>query len=69
MAESPPRCAYCEGKLGLLVSRYWHLRFCSRHHKEAYLKQEQERLHHFKRRLGYLEQVPADESKPPSLKR
>jgi len=22
-------CDYCRGKLGLLVHRYWHMRFCS----------------------------------------
>jgi hypothetical protein len=23
------RCDYCCGKLGLMVHRYWHMRFCS----------------------------------------
>jgi hypothetical protein len=23
------RCDFCRGKLGLMVRRYWHLRFCS----------------------------------------
>jgi hypothetical protein len=23
------RCDYCRGKLGLMVHRYWHMRFCS----------------------------------------
>jgi hypothetical protein len=23
------RCDYCRGKLGLMVRRYWHMRFCS----------------------------------------
>ena len=39
MKKTPPRCAYCQGRLGLLVSRHWDLRFCSRYHKELYLNQ------------------------------
>jgi len=23
------RCDFCRGKLGLIVHRYWHMRFCS----------------------------------------
>jgi len=69
MAKLPPRCAYCHGKLSLLVSRHWHLRFCSRIHKEAYLRAEQDRLDHHRRWLGYLEDAPLDENKPRSLKR
>lgn len=23
------RCDFCRGKLGLMVHRYWHMRFCS----------------------------------------
>jgi hypothetical protein len=55
MVKLPHRYAYCQGKLGLLVSRHWHLRFCSRLHKEAHLRLEQERLDDHKRWLGYLE--------------
>jgi hypothetical protein len=54
MNKAPPRCAYCEGRLGLLVSRHWDLRFCSRNHKELHLKQEQERRDNLKRWLGWL---------------
>jgi hypothetical protein len=63
MAKLPLRCAYCHGKLGLLVARHWHLRFCSRGHKDAYLKREQDRLDHQKRWLGYLEAAPTEEDK------
>ncbi len=30
------RCDHCRGKLGLIVQRYWHMRFCSAACKEAY---------------------------------
>jgi hypothetical protein len=54
----PPRCAFCHGKLGLLVAHYWGLRFCSRHHKEAYLKEQREHRDHYRRWLGYLSDAP-----------
>ena len=57
-AKSPRKCAYCHGTLSLLVSRHWSLRFCSRHHRDAYVKQELERRDHLKRWLGYLGRVP-----------
>jgi hypothetical protein len=38
----------------MLVSRHWDLRFCSRRHKELYLKSEQERRDSLKRWQGYL---------------
>ncbi len=52
--SSPKRCAFCGGRLGLLVSHYWDLRFCSRQHKEGYLlrqAQERERQSRFRRWL------------------
>jgi len=54
MAKSPPRCAYCQGRLGLLVSHHWSLRFCSRHHKELYLKQDEEHRKLMQRWHGFL---------------
>jgi hypothetical protein len=36
------QCAYCGGKLGLVVQRRWSLRFCSKAHKKAYEHREQE---------------------------
>jgi hypothetical protein len=35
------RCDYCRGKFGLIVHRYWHMRFCSAACTQAY----QQRLH------------------------
>ena len=48
MNKAPLRCAYCQGKLGLLVSRHWDLRFCSRSHKELYLNQALQRSEYVK---------------------
>ena len=36
-------CAFCGGRLGLILHREGPLRFCSRAHKEAY--REQRRFH------------------------
>lgn len=33
------RCDYCRGKLGLLVHRYWHMRFCSSACAQGYEQQ------------------------------
>ena len=52
------RCAYCQGKLGLLVSHHWGLRFCSRQHKEAYLKEQWEHRNRHQRWIGYLTKTP-----------
>ena len=30
------KCDYCRGPLGLVVHRYWLMRFCSKAHKKAY---------------------------------
>lgn len=30
------RCDYCRGKFGLIVHRYWHMRFCSTACTQAY---------------------------------
>jgi hypothetical protein len=30
------KCDYCRGPLGLVTSRYWGMRFCSKAHKKAY---------------------------------
>jgi hypothetical protein len=54
LPKSPPKCAYCHGKLGLLVSHHWALRFCSRRHKEEYLRAQQQQRDHHHRWLGYL---------------
>jgi hypothetical protein len=54
------RCAYCHGKLGLLVSHHWGLRFCSRRHKEEYLRAQQEHRDHHHRWLGYLSKSPPE---------
>ncbi len=35
------RCDYCRGRFGLIVHRYWHMRFCSAACAHAY----QQRLH------------------------
>lgn len=35
------RCDHCRRRLGLLVHRYWHMRFCS----AACLQDYQQRLH------------------------
>jgi hypothetical protein len=35
------RCDYCRGRFGLIVHRYWHMRFCSAACAQAY----QQRLH------------------------
>jgi len=37
------RCGQCGGKLGLIVHRYWELRFCRRACKRSYLEQHVER--------------------------
>jgi hypothetical protein len=36
------RCDYCRGKFGLIVHRYWRMRFCSAVCAQAY----EQRLHH-----------------------
>ncbi len=32
------RCDFCRGKLGLMVHRYWHMRFCSSGCAQGYEK-------------------------------
>ena len=43
------KCDYCRGPLGLIVQRYWRMRFCSRACKAAYLQRldtdTREKLH------------------------
>jgi len=36
------RCDYCRGRLGLLVHRYWHMRFCSSACAQDYERQRDE---------------------------
>jgi len=57
MIKPLAKCAYCHGKLGMLISRHWGLKFCSRVHKEAYLAEHEQRRDHIKRWLGYLGKV------------
>ena len=35
-------CDFCRGKLGLLVHRYWHMRFCSSSCVQGYERQRDE---------------------------
>ena len=41
----------------MLVAHHWGLQFCSRQHKEAFLKEQPERRDHLRRWLSYLEAV------------
>lgn len=54
MLKSPKKCAFCHGRLGLLVSRHYGLRFCSRQHRAEFLKQESSRLDRLKRWYAFL---------------
>jgi hypothetical protein len=56
----PPRCAYCHGKLGMLVAHHWGLQFCSRQHKEAFLREQHEWRDHLRRWLSYLGLAPPE---------
>jgi hypothetical protein len=38
------RCDYCCGKLGLMVHRYWHMRFCSSACTQSYEQRQKRRL-------------------------
>ena len=44
------RCDYCCGKLGLMVHRYWHMRFCSSACTQSY----EQRLDETKARMRRL---------------
>jgi hypothetical protein len=45
-------CDYCRGKLGLLVHRYWHMRFCSSACVQGYVRRLDETKSRI-RRLNY----------------
>jgi hypothetical protein len=52
------RCDYCRGKFGLIVHRYWQMRFCSAVCTQAY----QQRLHdETKGKIGGLNGAVLDE--------
>lgn len=55
------RCDYCRGKFGLIVHRYWRMRFCSAPCAHAY----QERLHgETKAKISVLNAGPRDTAQP-----
>lgn len=55
------RCDYCRGRFGLIVHRYWYMRFCSAACARAY----QERLHEeTKAKIQRLERTVAEKSLP-----
>jgi hypothetical protein len=48
------KCDYCRGPLGLVTSRYWRMRFCSKAHKKAYQSRLAEMTRAKIRHLAYL---------------
>ena len=54
------RCDHCRKQLGLIVHRYWHMRFCS----TVCMKSYQHRLgDETKMKIGRLDFVPPDNSR------
>jgi hypothetical protein len=48
------RCGQCGGKLGLIVHRYWELRFCRRACKRSYLEHVERDSERLRRWFAYL---------------
>jgi hypothetical protein len=58
------RCDYCRGKFGLIVHRYWRMRFCCTTCADAY----QQRLHGETRaKIGRLNGGPRDSGQKRAL--
>jgi hypothetical protein len=48
------RCRQCGGKLGVIIHRYWSLRFCRRACKDTYLESLARDREQLRRWCGYL---------------
>jgi hypothetical protein len=58
------RCDYCCGKLGLMVHRYWHMRFCSSACTQSYERRLDETKARMRRLFGRGEDASAINGRP-----